>query len=301
MNKHEPVLLKEVMSYLFFDNQARPAVAKAMVGKYIDATLGAGGYTKAICEKGGEVLGIDMDNSMLEIARKNLENVPLRQGYEGRSWTLVQGNFKDIGRIAKDNGFQEVSGVVYDLGVSNVHFSDERRGFSFKNPEAKLDMRLSSESQSIKASDLLNGLRVDQLRQIFQEVLGRNEAFDLARKIIGRRDIKKFEKVQDLLEAVGGIPLRQKIFMALRIAVNSELDNLRESLPQALELTKANGRVVVVSFHSLEDRIVKNEFNEWKKNGFGKVITEKPVVPGEGELLKNPKSRSAKLRVFEKT
>ncbi len=285
--KHVPVLLKEVIESLHIKNQ----------GRYVDATLGAGGYTKAICEEGGVVLGIDTDDSMLNIAREELKVMNVK---------FVNGNFRNLKRVAEENEFSEVDGVVYDLGVSNVHFNDEERGFSFRNGNAKLDMRLDTKFQSLKASDLLNALRVDQLRQIFEEVIGRNEAFNLARIIVARRDIKKFETVQDLLNILGEkkpgkIHPATKIFMALRIAVNSELDNLRDSLPQALDLVRVGGRIAVVSFHSLEDRIVKDQFNEWKESGYGKVVTGKPMLPSNEEILINPKSRSAKLRVFEKS
>lgn len=298
--KHVPVLLEEVLTNLHIGNRSGHLKNQ---GRYVDATLGAGGYTKAICEAGGEVLGIDADDSMLVIAKENLkETLRLRSG---RPLVLVQGNFKDIGQIAEENGFNEVDGIVYDLGVSNVHFTDEERGFSFKNENAKLDMRLDTKFQSLKASDLLNALRVEQLRQIFEEVIGRNEAFNLAKRIVARRDIKKFETVGDLLNILdakrpGKIHPATKIFMALRIAVNSELDNLRDSLPQALDLIKAGGRIAVVSFHSLEDRIVKDQFNEWEDGRYGRVVTGKPISPKEEEILVNPKSRSAKMRVFEK-
>ncbi len=287
ITQHEPVLLKEVVEELHIKNQGRPAERR---GKYIDATLGAGGYTKAILEAGGEVLGIDTDTSMLNIAKENLG--------EG-NFKLVNGNFRDIKKIAEENGFNEVDGIVFDLGVSNVHFMDETRGFSFKNPEADLDMRLDFKSQALRASDLLNALRREQL----QEILGRS----LANKIIEFREDKKFEKVKDFLELFpekkfgDRVHPATKAFMALRVAVNSELDNLRETLPQAYELLKPaspnrgepGGRLAVVSFNSDEDRIVK-EFAK-SKGDVGKITR-----PSTDEVNRNPKSRSAILRVIIK-
>ena len=264
---HEPVLLKEVIESLHIKK----------FRKYIDATLGAGGYTKAISEAGGKVLAMDTDESMLRIARATLEG--------SLSATLVHGNFKDIKKIAEENNFNIVDGIVFDLGVSNVHFTDKERGFSFREPEADLDMRLDTKSQNVKASDLLNILRQDQLKTMF--------GASLANKVIDFRKTKKFEKVGDLLslfgEKRGKLHPATKSFLALRIAVNSELDNLEEALPQAYELLKVGGRLVVVSFNSDEDRIVKNYMHS--KNF---------VKPSDEEVKRNPKSRSAILRVIQK-
>ncbi len=272
--EHVPVLLKEVIEELHIKNQ----------GKYIDATLGAGGYTKAILDAGGEVLGIDADLSMLRIAKKNLKSEKVK---------LVHGNFKDLKKIAEENNFTVVDGIVFDLGVSNFHFSDETRGFSFKNPEALLDMRLDPESNSVKASDLLNVLREDQLREMFGN--------KFAKKIVEFRKVKRFEKVGNFLslfpeKRIGKIHPATKAFLALRIAVNSELDNLREVLPQAYELLGSGGRLVIVSFNSDEDRIVKQYFTSFA--GAGKK--QEMIKPTEEEINRNQKSRSAVLRVITK-
>ncbi len=267
--KHEPVLLEEVIKSLQIKK----------FGKYIDATLGAGGYTKAILEKGGEVLGIDMDENMIKIARDSIGDNVSRM-------TFVLGNFRNIKKIAEENGFTNVDGIVFDLGVSNVHFMDEERGFSFRNPEAALDMRLDSTTNSIKASDLLNALREDQLKEMF----GRN----LAEKIVEFRKTRKFESVGDFLslfpekKVSDRVHPATKAFLSLRTTVNSELDNLREALPQAYELLKPGGRLAVVSFNSDEDRIAKN---------FG---MSELIRPSEEEIERNPKSRSAILRVILK-
>lgn len=269
--QHEPVLLKEVIYSLHIKNQ----------GRYIDATLGAGGYTKEMSENGGIVLGIDADESMLEIAREKLK------GFDAK---LVNGNFRDIKRIALENGFTGVDGIVFDLGVSNVHFSDMNRGFSFRNPEADLDMRLNPHSQQVKASDLLNMLRVDQLTEMF----GRK----IANQIVEFRETKKFQKVGDFLslfseKRIGKLHSATKAFLALRIAVNSELENLMAALPQAYELLGPGGVLAVVSFHSLEDEIVKDFMrSKGRKN--------EAIKPTGEEVSRNPKSRSAILRFIEK-
>src|SRR5258708_11271452 len=286
---HEPVLLKEVIAH--FENQ----------GKFIDATLGAGGYNKALCERGGKVLGIDTDPIMLKIARKNLSACP------DSFYSLINGNFRDIEQISKDNGFSEVDGVVFDLGVSNIHFKDMDRGFSFKNPESLLDMRLNPNTQELKASDLLNTLRLDQLEDLFSTVLDLGVAKRISKQIIKARESKKIETVGDFLKIVnrvfipvGKLHPATKAFLALRIAVNSELDSIATALPRAFPLLTSHGKLAVVSFHSLEDSIVKNYFRSLVSSGFGKLITKKPIVPTEEEIMRNPKSRSAKLRVIEK-
>src|SRR5260221_1245911 len=268
---HEPVLLEEVIKELHIKNQ----------GKYIDATLGAGGYTKAILAAGGEVLGIDADISMLRIAEQNMKE---------KNVNLVNGNFRNINKIAEANGFTNVDGVVFDLGVSNIHFMDETRGFSFRNPEAELDMRLDATEFGVQASDLLNALRQDQLKEMF----GRK----LSEKIVLFRETKKFEKVGDFLSLFPEKKVGDRVhpatsaFLSLRIAVNSELDNLKDVLPLAYGLLKPGGKLVVVSFNSDEDRIVKN----YMKNFGG----SEAIKPSEEEVRNNPKSRSAILRVIKK-
>ena len=269
--QHEPVLLKEVIDCLHIKNQ----------GRYIDATLGAGGYTKEISGNGGVVLGIDADQSMLSIAEENLK---------GTDTKLVNGNFRDIKRIASENGFTGVDGIVFDLGVSNVHFSDMNRGFSFRNPEADLDMRLNPQAQQVKASDLLNMLRVDQLSEMFGS--------KVANGIVQVRETKKFQKVGDFLslfpeKRTGKLHPATKAFLALRIAINSELENLMAALPQAYDLLGSGGVLAVVSFHSLEDEIVKDFIkSKGRKN--------EAIKPTSEEVERNPKSRSAILRFVER-
>jgi 16S rRNA (cytosine1402-N4)-methyltransferase len=273
MIKHEPVLLEEVIASLHIKNQ----------GRYIDATLGTGGYTKVICDKGGQVLALDTDESMIKLAQKNLQRLPVK---------IIHANFKNLKKVAEENDFTQVDGIVFDLGVSNVHFMNQTRGFSFRNPDADLDMRLDPKTQNVKASDLLNLLREDQLTKI----LGKS----LAKKVVEARKTKKFSEVRDFLSLFGSEHFQKKKihpatvpFMMLRIAVNSELENLEEALPQAYELLKSKGILAVVSFHSLEDEIVKNFFRQkGAKNEF--------VRPSAEEVNKNPKSRSAILRVLEK-
>lgn len=259
--------------------------------KYIDATLGTGGHTEAISQKGGKVLGIEADPEMLRIAKERI----------GDKAKLVLGNFVQIDKISKENNWKPVSGILFDLGVSNVHLKDLERGFSFENAEASLDMRLDPENQGVTGADLLNVLREDQLKEMFEVALDPGPAKWIAGRVIHSRAAKPIVTVGDLLEISEGLKTGRHglneatlPFLAVRIAVNGELANLREALPKAFTLLKPGGRLVVISFHSGEDRIVKN---------FGKTLpaqTSKLVWPGEEEVKRNPRARSAKMRIIQK-
>jgi 16S rRNA (cytosine1402-N4)-methyltransferase len=290
-NYHESVLVKETVNALHIE-KAR---------KYIDATVGNGGHALEILKEGGRVLGIDLDPKMIEITGYRL----------GKKWKsdlkLVNGNFSQIDKIAKDNDWIPVSGILFDLGVTNIHLTDMERGFSFENPEAALDMRIDSETQGVKASDLLNVLREDQLRSLFEVTLDPGAAKWITGRVIHSRAAKTISSVADMLEITEGLKtgrfgLNEATlpFLALRIAVNSELTNLEETLPKAFDLLERGGRLVVISFHSKEDVIVKNFFKEKKLEG-AEIITFKPVLASEEEINVNRKARSAKMRVLKKT
>lgn len=275
VKEHIPVLLNESIDAL-----------KVEPGKrYIDATFGAGGHTKEILKRGGEVLSIEFDPKMIKRFGESLEGA-----------RVVEGNFVNIDKIAKENGFHDVDGVLFDLGISSVHLDSDERGFSFKNEDAPLDMRLSPEFQGVTAADLLNSLPKSALAQMFEFGMNRHKALDLSSKIIKEREEKKFETVGDLLDIVGRerrgkIHSGTKAFMALRIAVNSELANLSEALPKAYGLLKSGGVLAVITFHSGEDRVVK----EFKKD------LQELILPSDEEISENPRSRSAKLRIIKKS
>jgi len=226
-NLHESVLVGEVVEALHIE-KAR---------KYIDATVGNGGHTLAILESGGQVLGIDLDPKMLEITRKQLE------GSKVGGYKLVNGNFINIDEIAEKNDWKPVSGILFDLGVTNIHLTDLERGFSFENPDAPLDMRIDPKAQGVKASDLLNVLREDQLRAMFEVTLDPGAAKWISGRVIHSRAAKQIETVGDMLEVSQGLRTGKAglneatlPFLALRIAVNSELANLEEALPKAFKL-----------------------------------------------------------------
>lgn len=288
-NLHESVLIKETVEALHIEKN----------GKYIDATLGNAGHSLEILKSGGSVLGIEIDPKMLEIARNRLEK-------EKGHYKLVNGNFTEIDRIAKENGWERVDGILFDLGVTNLHLKDLERGFSFENPEASLDMRMNQDEQGVKGSDLLNVLREDQLRDLFEITLEPGAAKWISGRVIHSRQAKPIETVGDLLEIsqglkTGKIGLNEATlpFLALRITVNSELTNLEEVLPKAFDLLEKGGRLVVISFHSKEDVLVKNFFKEMSRSG-AKMITFKPIKAGMEELGVNRRARSAKMRVLEK-
>lgn len=296
-------MAQEALYYLGLD-----APLNKRAYKVIDATLGTGGYTLRLCGIGAAVLGIDADESMLEIARERLDAAcPAPDNAVGGSFKLVHGNFKDIDEIAEENGFSPADGIVFDLGVSNLQLTGENRGFSFGKKDAPLDMRLDVTTQKAMASDLLSALREDQLEDMFAKVLTHGKAKKLSQEIVERREAEPIKTVGDFLlitnrifERRGRLHPATKPFLALRMATNSELENLEEALPKAVKVLKKGGKLVVVSFHSGEDEIVKNFFKRVERDGNAKVLTRSPISPSEVEINKNPKARSAKLRALEK-
>lgn len=279
---HEPVLLNEALDALHIKNSTQ----------YIDATLGAGGHTIGILKRGGNVLGIEADEKMLDIAKERIqETCPVSNRSVG-DYILVNGNFRNIASIAKDNGIFRVDGILFDLGISSVHLDSDSRGFSFKDESAPLDMRLNTSAQSVTASDLLNSLPEKALVELFSEGMGKTAAKRLSERVAKARAIKKFVTVSDFLDVAGRkkrgkIHPATKAFMALRIAVNTELATLTTALEDSKKLLVKKGKIVVISFHSGEDRIVKKVFGE-----------SELVTPSEDEIQRNPRARSAKMRVF---
>src|SRR3989344_5392444 len=291
---HKPVLLQEVIDFLRVRKGSR----------YIDATLGGAGHSEKILELGGIVLGIDQDEDALNYVRN--------RKFEGfKNLSLYLGNFKEIDRIAHLKGFDKVSGILFDLGVSSFQLENPQRGFSYQK-EGPLDMRMDKKLK-VQAADLLNILTKGELNELFFKLGEENNARIISDGIVRARGIKPIRTTEDLVsviqESLGKkgrtsafdrSKVAKRIFQALRIAVNDELNNLKEALPGAYTLLDRRGRLVVISFHSLEDRIVKNTFKEFESKNMGKIITKKPIVPSFLEIEKNSRSKSAKLRVFEK-
>lgn len=273
---HESVMVKEVLESLHLNTGSQRC-------KYIDCTLGTGGHTEAIIKAGGDVLGIEADPKMLDIAKKRLKS----------SAKLVLGNFRDIEQIAKKNNFDKVDGILFDLGVSNLHLKDDERGFSFSDGEQDLDMRLNPEIQGVRASDLLNALDQTQLTSLFGKILSHNESKRIAGRIMSVRPINK---VSELIKLLEGLPHKEKLnpatlpMLALRIAVNSELENLNEVILTAIGLLKKGGKLLIITFHSAEEKIVQKYMN----------MRTKIRIPSYEEINRNVRSRSAKLYVYTK-
>jgi 16S rRNA (cytosine1402-N4)-methyltransferase len=297
---HETVLLNEAIDALHIKNH----------GLYVDATLGGGGHTIEILKRGGCVIGVETDKSILEIAKKNIERAcpaPQRSFAGPNLLTLVNDNFRNLDYIVEKYANSPVNGIIYDLGVSNFHLLNKEKGFSFRNPNAKLDMRLDQNFGSLTAADLLNSLNKTQLLELFSNIMEYRQARKCTNLVLRFRASKRFETVGDLLEALKGFGKSYgsnhpatTAFLALRIVVNSELDNTKVSLDKAVNLLAPGGVIAVITFHSGEDKLVKNIFRGFERNHVGSVITKKPIVPTSEEVEKNKSSRSAKLRVFNK-
>jgi 16S rRNA (cytosine1402-N4)-methyltransferase len=290
---HTTVLKKETITYL----QIKPK------GNYIDATLGGGGHSIEILERGGRVLGLDVDIDAIEYVKSRIKN---QKAGVGNNLTLVKGNFRDIAKLARENGFDNASGIVFDFGVSGHQLDTKERGFSFRY-DSLLDMRMDQDLK-IKALDLLKVLTRGELYELFTKYGEESNAYRIASNIVESRRVKPIETTNELKRVIERSIIRGKhevnsvtrVFQALRIVVNDELMSIDAGLHGSLEILSHGGRIVLITFHSLEDRIAKHTFLDWEKHNIGKVITKKPILPATDEIEENSRSRSAKLRVFEK-
>ncbi len=268
--------------------------------------LGGGGHTLEILERGGKVLAIDQDPEAMEHIKNKLKAKSAKYTV-GKDLILVQGNFSEIDSIINEHGFEKISGALFDLGLSSHQLETPERGFSF-GKEAPLDMRMSP-GLGVTAADLINGLTVNEMTELFRQFGEESFAGPIAKAIVSKRHIEPILTTVQLAQIIARVRHQKRgehthpatrVFQALRIAVNDELNSLKEVLPKALTLLEAGGRIAVISFHSLEDRIVKQQFLAWKDGGKGMILTKKPIVATEEEIARNPRSRSAKLRIFEK-
>jgi 16S rRNA (cytosine1402-N4)-methyltransferase len=288
---HEPVLVKEAIGYLLENKDTTDSKI------YVDCTLGGGGYTKKILEatsEGLKVAAIDKDVYAIEHCKKALERF-------GSRVIFIKGNFGELKEILDNAGYKMISGIVMDLGLSTYQLGYEA-GFSYQR-DTELDMR-ADKDQKLKAKDILNKYDEKELGRVFYEYGELRYSRKIASDIVNTRENKKFETTFDLVELMKiKTPARylnrdlSKLFQAIRIEVNSELRNLERVLDDSLEFLESGAKIAAVSYHSLEDRIVKNFFRQ-KENL--KIITKKPVEPTDEEIDANVKARSAKLRVAEK-
>ncbi len=306
MDYHKPVLFDEVIENIVTNEE----------GVYLDCTLGGAGHTQGILENTSEkavVIAIDQDDDAIEFAGKKLEN------YKERI-KIFKDNFKNLDTVLYMAGYEKVSGILMDIGVSSYQLDDPERGFSYKY-EAKLDMRMNKNAK-ISAYEVINEFSEQEIADILYKYGEEPKSRRIARKITEARKEKSIETTTELadivIRAIGKSMKRhpaKRTFQAVRMYVNQELEVLEEALEKAVELLEDRGRLLVITFHSLEDRIVKNKFREFEKpckcppnipicvcgkESLGKVITKKPIVAGELELNDNSRAHSAKLRVFER-
>ena len=288
---HKPVLLKQSMEAL-----------EVTKGKwYIDGTFGRGGHTQAILNLGGNVIAFDVDQEAIEYGQINFTKYLSEQRL-----ILVRENFNKLTELKQWFDQRPISGIIFDFGTSVDQLKDGQRGFSFDS-DCELDMRMDTRL-GVKAKDLLAILPENQLAQLFWTEGGENKSKQIAREICRVRKSQPISTTAQLVavvnkvkrERTGKLHPATKVFQALRIATNMEMQNIREALPQALELLQTEGRIVTISFHEGEDRIVKQTFRQWEEQQRGKVLTPKPITPSQEEQHTNPRSRSAKLRIFIK-
>ena len=288
MYTHTPVLPDEVIQFL----QPCPG------GRFIDATLGAGGHSLSILERtapDGKVLAFDQDESALADAARTLASF-------GSRVVLAHSNFRNIASIAEERGFLEADGVLADIGLSSMMVDDPSRGFSFMR-EGPLDMRMDR-TQELTAADVVNTYSEKEIADILYTHAEERRSRAIARSIVRARPMNLTTDLSRAVERVMGGPRHGRIhpatrtFQALRIYVNDELKSLEVFLDASMKVVRSGGRIVVITFHSLEDRIVKQKFRA--PQAPGRVLTRKVVTGTEEEVARNPRARSAKLRAFER-
>lgn len=293
---HTPVLLKEVLEYL------DPQLGQ----NFIDATVDGGGHALAILERiapEGKLLGIEWDKELYQNLKFKVENLKLEQNL-----ILLNDSYANLKKICEENGFIGADGILFDLGLSSWHFEESGRGFSFKKDEL-LDMRFNSD-QELSALEIVNLWPEAELEELLRKYGEERFSRQIVGGIVEKRKkglIKTTAQLREVVEkAIPGWYRKRRInpatktFQALRIAVNRELENLERGLEDALKVLKNGGRLAVISFHGLEDKIIKQKFNEAKRAGLTEILTKKTVKPGREEIISNPRSRSAKLRVIRK-
>jgi 16S rRNA (cytosine1402-N4)-methyltransferase len=288
---HQPVLLKEIIEILQPNENEN----------FVDATFGEGGVSLEIAKfngPNGEILAFEWDPQLYKLGVEKIKNLKMEKRVK-----LVNQNFRNIKRVVKEEGFTKIKGVVFDLGISLWHYKESGRGFSFQKDEP-LDMRINPEIK-VTAFEIINYYSYKELVEIFKNYGEERNAEKIARTIIDRRRKKKIETSKELAEIVAEVvPSRKihpatKIFMALRTFINEELENLEQGLKDSYDILDKGGKIVVLSFQGLEDKVIKQVFRLLKKEG-AEVITKNVIIPKKEEILKNPQARSAKLRAIKK-
>ena len=305
---HVPVLKKEVIECLNVKKD----------GVYVDGTLGGGGHSLCILERlssTGKLIGIDRDKDAINAAKKKLEKYT--------NFVTVHDNYENIDKILQNLGIDNIDGILLDLGVSSYQLDEASRGFSYM-ANASLDMRMNREDK-FTAFDVINKYTEQKLIDIFFEYGEEKYSRQIAKKIIEQRQQKEIMTTLELVEIIkSAVPKKalqdkghpaKRVFQAIRIEVNGELIKLKETIASSIKSLKPGGRMAIISFHSLEDRIVKKTFEDMQGKctcpsdfpkcvcdyvSYGKVITKKPIIPSEEENIQNPRAKSSKLRVFER-
>jgi len=290
---HIPVLLDEVMEYLLPDKNKN----------FIDCTLNGGGHTKELLKRNGpkgKVLGIEVDPEIYQ----NIKNEKIER------LVAVNDSYSNLKEIVKNEKFKDVSGILFDIGMSSYHIDLSERGFSFLKDEPLVMSYNTEKGNMVTAYEIVNGYREEDLASVIYEYGEERYSRRIAKNIVERRKIKPIRTTFELVDIIGSsVPVhykRQKIhfatrtFQAIRIEANRELDNFIDALPQAIEILPPGGRLVVITFHSLEDRIAKVFFKERQKSQEIEILTKKPVIATDEEMKNNPRSRSAKLRAIVK-
>lgn len=309
VREHVPVLVKDVVEWVHNRHN----------GIYVDATIGGGGHAEALLKRYPDIaqlIGIDQDAEAVALAKKNLAAFDERV-------CVIQGNFTALKTILETLHITHIDGIIFDLGVSSMQLNDSQRGFSFMT-DGPLDMRMN-QSSAVQAKDLVNTLSAAELETIIRTYGEDRWARRIARAIVKHRRSQSISTTTELSRIIcAAIPARYhppsihpatRTFQALRIAVNDELKNLDRALDESLAVLHRGGRICVISFHSLEDRVVKQKFQQWEKGCICPprmplcvcdhkkkitILTRKPVIPSREEIRTNPRARSAKLRVAEK-
>jgi 16S rRNA (cytosine1402-N4)-methyltransferase len=277
---------------------------------YIDATFGRGGHTRQILDSGGKVIALDFDQEAIEYGQKKFTDQ-----IEDQNLILVRENFarldQTIEKVKKQHApVSSIKGILFDFGTSQDQLKSPDRGFSFDQPDSELDMRMD-QRLGVKAKDLLQIMTVEQLTRLFKQYGGERQAKSIAKAIArfrGKNRQNKIETVGQLVDIIEQVKQRQgklhpatKVFQALRIVVNTELENIKQGLQRCPAVLDQPARIVTIAFHEGEDRIAKQQFKDWAQAGQGKILTDKPLQADDQEVKVNPSARSAKLRVFELT
>ncbi len=306
--KHIPVMLSECIEGLNIDPD----------GIYVDCTLGRAGHSTEIAKRlrNGKLIAFDLDPEAIAYGKKSLE------AYLDKV-TFFRTDFKDLKRVLTESGYDKVNGILMDLGISSPQIDDPKRGFSYMH-DAPLDMRMDTE-QKLDACAVVNEYSLRELTRIFREYGEEKNAYPIAKDIVSEREKKRIETTGELVKIIerhypasparrSGHPAK-RVFQAIRIEVNGELDGLSEAIEDGAKMLVKGGRIAIITFHSLEDRIVKNAFRELEKDCVcpknfpvcvcGKrkeieILTKKPITASEEELRSNPRAASAKLRIAER-